>query len=164
VVAKVEWHQGRLHRDQPQPAKRVVKFDHGHGTPSSTSGKARTRTWTRLFCRTFRSNPVRLHLRPSATSRQVMRTLALPQALTTLRKAGQHRRPDLRHGRYVVFQLVEVAVSPFLPRPWPSRANVGCLKLPTAASWPCNRRDLAGKASASDGGQGMSTNMKRSRQ
>jgi hypothetical protein len=73
-----------------------------------------------------------------------MRTLAPPQALTTLReRLVKFGARIVCHGRYVVFQLAEVAVSRFLPQPWPSRANVGCLKLPTATSWRCNRRHLA---------------------
>ena len=73
--------------------------------------------WTRLSCRTFRNNAVRLQLHAIAYNlANFMRTLALPEevehwSLTTLReKLVKIGARIVRHGRYVVFQLAEVAV------------------------------------------------------
>jgi hypothetical protein len=125
VVAKVEWHQGELYprvgfivTNLSRPAERVVKFYNGRGTAEQwiREGKAALR-WTRLSCRAFRANAVRLQLFALAYNlANFLRTLALPAdvaqwSLTTLRekliKVGAR---IVRHGRYVVFQLAEVAV------------------------------------------------------
>ncbi len=73
--------------------------------------------WTRLSCRTFRNNAVRLQLHALAYNLgNFMRTLALPDAveqwsLTTLReKLVKIGAKIVRHGRYVIFQMAEVAV------------------------------------------------------
>ncbi len=74
-------------------------------------------TWARLSCRRFRNNEVRLQLHALAYNlANFMRTLALPKevehwSLTTLReKLVKIRAKVARHGRYVTFQLAEVAV------------------------------------------------------
>jgi hypothetical protein len=70
VVAKVEWHQGELYprvgfivTSLRRPAERVCKFYNGRGTAERwiKEGKLALR-WTRLSCRTFRDNAVRLQL------------------------------------------------------------------------------------------------------
>ena len=73
--------------------------------------------WTRLSCRKFRDNAVRLQLHALAYNLgNFMRTLALPEAveqwsLTTLReKLVKIGATIVRHGRYVVFQMAEVAI------------------------------------------------------
>ncbi len=73
--------------------------------------------WTRLSCRRFRDNAVRLQLHALAYNlANFMRTLALPKevehrSLTTLReKLVKIGAKVVRHGRYVTFQLAEVAV------------------------------------------------------
>jgi hypothetical protein len=73
--------------------------------------------WTRLSCRSFRHNAVRLQLHALAYNlANFMRTLALPKevehwSLTTLRhKLVKIGAKVVRHGRYVTFQLAEVAV------------------------------------------------------
>ena len=73
--------------------------------------------WTRLSCRTFRDNAVRLQLFALAYNlANFLRSLALPEAvaqwsLTTLReKLVKIGARIVRHSRYVVFQLAEVAV------------------------------------------------------
>ena len=73
--------------------------------------------WTRLSCRKFRINEVRLQLHALAYNlANFMRTLALPEevehwSLTTLReKLVKIGAKVVRHGRYVTFQLAEVAV------------------------------------------------------
>ena len=73
--------------------------------------------WTRPSCRKFRNNEVRLQLHVLAYNLgNFMRTLALPKevehrSLTTPRemlvKTGAK---VISHGRYVTFQLAEVAV------------------------------------------------------
>ncbi len=125
VVAKVEWHQGELYprvgfivTNLSRPAERVVKFYNGRGTAEQwiREGKAALR-WTRLSCRAFRANAVRLQLFALAYNlANFLRTLALPDdvarwTLTTLReKLVKIGARIVRHGRYIVFQLAEVAV------------------------------------------------------
>ena len=74
--------------------------------------------WTRLSCRKFRDNAVRLQLHALAYNlANFMRTLALPKevehwSLTTLReKLVKIGAKVVSHGRYVTFQLAEVVVS-----------------------------------------------------
>jgi hypothetical protein len=71
----------------------------------------------RLSCRAFRANAVRLQLFALAYNlANFLRTLVLPDevaqwSLTTLReKLVKIGVRIVRHGRYVVFQLAEVAV------------------------------------------------------
>jgi Transposase DDE domain group 1 len=125
VVAKVEWHQGELYprvgfivTNLSRPAERVVRFYNGRGTAEQwiREGKQALR-WTRLSCRVFRANAVRLQLFALAYNlANFLRTLALPDAvaqwsLTTLReKLVKVGARIVRHGRYVTFQLAEVAV------------------------------------------------------
>jgi Transposase DDE domain group 1 len=101
-----------------RPNKRVVKFYNGCGTAEQhiKDGKNASR-WTRLSCHAFRHNAVRLQLHALAYNlANFLRTLALPQevehwSLTTLReKLVKIGARIVRHGRYVVFQLAEVAV------------------------------------------------------
>jgi hypothetical protein len=125
VVAKVEWHQGELYprvgfivTNLTRPAERIVKFYNRRGTAEQwlKEGKAALR-WTRLSCRAFRDNAVRLQLFALAYNlANFLRSLALPDevarwSLTTLReKLVKIGARIVRHGRYVVFQLAEVAV------------------------------------------------------
>ena len=101
-----------------RPNRRVVKFYNGRGTAEQwiKEGKNALR-WTRLSCHAFRHNAVRLQLHALAYNlANFLRTLALPQevehwSLTTLRdKLVKIGARIVRHGRYVVFQLAEVAV------------------------------------------------------
>ena len=125
VVAKVEWHQGELYprvgfivTNLTRPAERVSKFYNGRGTAEQwiKEGKQALR-WTRLSCRAFRDNAVRLQLFALAYNlANFLRSLVLPNemahwSLTTLReKLVKIGARIVRHGRYVVFQLAEVAV------------------------------------------------------
>ena len=125
VVAKVEWHPGELYprvgfivTNLSRPSERVMKFYNGRGTAEQhiKEGKHAI-NWTRLYCHSFRSNEVRLQLQALAYNLgNFLRTLALPQAvehwsLTTLReKLIKIGAKVVRHGRYVTFQLAEVAV------------------------------------------------------
>jgi Transposase DDE domain group 1 len=126
VVAKVEWHPGELYprvgfivTNLARPAERVVAFYNQRGTAEQwiKEGKGAIK-WTRLSCRTFAANAVRLQLHALAYNLgNFVRTLAMPKAakpwsLTSLRenliKIGAK---VVSHGRYVTFQMAEVAVS-----------------------------------------------------
>src|SRR4051812_12977515 len=125
VVAKVEWHQGELYprvgfivTNLTRRAERVSKFYNGRGTAEQwiKEGKLALR-WTRLSCNAFRHNSVRLQLFALAYNlANFLRSLALPReveqwSLSTLRqKLVKIGARIVRHGRYVVFQLTEVAV------------------------------------------------------
>jgi len=125
VVAKVEWHPGELVprvgfivTNLSRPAERVVAYYNHRGTAEQyiKEGKNAIK-WTRLSCRKFRNNEVRLQLHALAYNMgNFMRTLALPKevehwSLTTLReKLVKIGAKVVRHGRYITFQLAEVAV------------------------------------------------------
>jgi hypothetical protein len=126
VVAKVEWHPGELYprvgfivTNLARPAERVVAFYNQRGTAEQwiKEGKGAIK-WTRLSCRTFAANGVRLQLHVLAYNLgNFMRTLAMPQtaepwSLTSLKeKLIKIGAKVVSHGRYVTFQLAEVAVS-----------------------------------------------------
>jgi len=124
VVAKVEWHPGELcprvgfivtnlvrpaeHRRLLQPP-RHLRAVHQRG---QRRGK-----WTRLSCRSFAANAVRLQLHALAYNLgNFMRPLAMPKtaepwSLTSLReKLIKIGAKLVSHGRYVTFQMAEVAV------------------------------------------------------
>jgi len=125
VVAKVEWHPDRLEptigfivTNLSRPAERVVAFYNQRGTAEQwiKEGKNAIK-WTRLSCRKFRNNEVRLQLHALAYNlANFMRTLALPKeiehwSLTTIReKLVKIGAKVVAHGRYVTFQMAEVAV------------------------------------------------------
>ena len=125
VVAKVEWHPGDLVprvgfivTNLSRPAERVVAFYNHRGTAEQNIKEGKNAIkWTRLSCRKFRNNEIRLQLHALAYNLGTfMRTLALPKevehwSLTTLReKLVKIGAKVVRHGRYVTFQLAEVAV------------------------------------------------------
>lgn len=125
VVAKVEWHPGELYprvgfvvTNLSRPAEWVVAFYNQRGTAEQwiKEGKNAIK-WTRLSCRKFRNNEVRLQLHALAYNlANFMRTLALPKevehwSLTTIReKLVKIGAKVVSHGRYVTFQMAEVAV------------------------------------------------------
>jgi hypothetical protein len=129
VVAKVEWHPGELYprvgfivTNLSRLAERIVAFYNQRGTAEQwiKEGKNAIK-WTRLSCRKFLNNEVRLQLHALAHNlANFMRTLALPKEVehwspTTLReKLVKIGAKVVRHGRYVTFQLAEVAVSKIL--------------------------------------------------
>jgi hypothetical protein len=123
VIAKVEWHPGEL---VPRvgfivtnlPAERVVAFYNQRGTAEQwiREGKGAIR-WTRLSCRSLAANAVRLQLHALAYNLgNFLRTLATPEpikdwSLTSLReKLIKIGAKVVSHGRYVAFQMAEVAV------------------------------------------------------
>jgi hypothetical protein len=126
VVVKVEWHPNELYprvgfivTNLARPAERVVAFYNQRGTCEQyiKEGKNAIK-WTRLSCRTFAANAVRLQLHALAYNLgNFMRTLAMPKtaqpwSLTSLReKLIKIGAKVVSHGRYVTFQMAEVAVS-----------------------------------------------------
>ena len=126
VVAKVEWHPGELCprvgfivTNMSRPAERVVAFYYHQGTAEQyiKEGKHAV-TWTRLSCRRFAANAVRLQLHALAYNlANFLRTLALPAevkqwSLTTLRdRLVKIGAKIVRHGRSITFQMAEVMVS-----------------------------------------------------
>jgi hypothetical protein len=101
-----------------RPPERVVAFYNLRGTAEQWIKEGKNAlVWTGLSCRGFAANAVRLQLHTLAYNlANFMRTLALPQevkqwSLTTLRnKLVKIGAKVVRHGRYVTFQLAEVAV------------------------------------------------------
>ena len=126
VVAKVEWHPGELYprvgflvTNLARRAERIVAFYNQRGKAEQwiKEGKGAIK-WTRLSCRTFAANAVRLQLHALAYNLgNFMRTLAMPKAaetwsLTTLREKlikiglGGRETDDL-HGDRIEFHRVE---------------------------------------------------------
>ena len=125
VIAKVEWHPGELYprvgfivTNLARPAERIIAFYNQRGTAEQHIKEGKNAIqWTRLSCRKFAHNAVRLQLHALAYNLgNFLRTLALPDAvehwsMTTLRdrliKIGGK---IVRHGRYVTFQMAEIAI------------------------------------------------------
>jgi hypothetical protein len=110
---------GFIVTNMSRPAERVVAFYNKLGTCEQwiKEGKGAIK-WTRLSCRTFAANAVRLQLHALAYNLgNFLRTLATPEpikdwSLTSLReKLIKIGAKVVRHGRYVIFQMAEVAVS-----------------------------------------------------
>ena len=126
VVARIEWHQGELYprvgliaTNLSRPSECVVKFLQRpwHGGTMDQRRQERA-PLDALVLPAFRHNAVRLQLHALAYNiANFLRTLALPKeieqwSLTTLReKLVKIGARIVRHGRYHVFQLAEVAVS-----------------------------------------------------
>ena len=129
VITKVEWHPGELVprvgfivTNLSRPAERVVAFYNQRGTCEQwiKEGKGAIK-WTRLSCRTFAANAVRLQLHALAYNLgNFLRTLATPEpikdwSLTSLReKLIKIGAKLVSHGRYVAFLMAEVAVTRML--------------------------------------------------
>ena len=125
VVAKVEWrpgelcpHVGFIVTNLARRAENVVAFYNKRGTCEQfiKEGKGAI-NWTRLSCRSFAANAVRLQLHALAYNLgNFLRTLATPEpikdwSLTTLKeKLIKIGAKVISHGRYVAFQLAEVAI------------------------------------------------------
>ena len=95
----------------------MVAFDNKRGTAEQHIKEGNNAIkWTRLSCRRFRNNEGRPQLHALAYSlANFMPILALPKeeehwSLTTLReKLVKIAATAVRHGRYVTFQMAEVA-------------------------------------------------------
>ena len=126
VVAKIEWHAGELFArvgfivtNLRWKSSNVVRFYNKRGTAEQWIKEGKyALNWTRLSCHDFVDNQVRLQLFALAYNLgNFLRRLALPKSvkewsLTTLReKLIKIGAKVVRHSRYVVFQMAEVAVS-----------------------------------------------------
>ena len=125
VVAKVEWHPGELYprvgfivTNLSRPPQNIVAFYNMRGTCEQwiKEGKGAIK-WTRLSCRLFSANAVRLQLHALAYNLgNFLRTLATPEpirdwSLTSLKeKLIKIGAKVISHGRYVAFQMAEVAI------------------------------------------------------
>jgi hypothetical protein len=125
VIAKIEWHPGELFprvgfiiTNLAISGKHVVAFYNKRGTAEQwiKEGKGAIK-WTRLSCRSFKANAVRLQLHSLAYNLgNFLRTLATPKeianwSLTSFReKLIKIGAKVVSHGRYVTFQMAEVAI------------------------------------------------------
>lgn len=126
VIAKIEWHPGELFprlgfivTNLPMEPDEVTRFYNRRGTAEQhiKEGKYAFR-WTRLSCKKFRDNEVRLQLHALAYNlATVLRCIELPEAmadwsLTSLQlKLIKIGARVVRHARAITFQLAEVAVT-----------------------------------------------------
>ena len=125
VVAKVEWHAGEVFprvgfivTNLRWKSSNVVKFYNKRGTAEQWIKEGKyALNWTRLSCHDFVDNQVRLQLFALAYNLgNFLRRLTLPKSvkkwsLRTLRaKLIKIGAKVVRHSRYVVFQMAEVAV------------------------------------------------------
>ena len=110
----------RLHRNEHEPpgrARRCFLQQARDVEQWIKEGKGAIK-WTRLSCRTFAANAVRLQLHALAYNLgNFLRTLATPEpikdwSLTSLKeKLIKIGAKVVSHGRYVVFQMAEVAIA-----------------------------------------------------
>jgi hypothetical protein len=125
VVAKVEWHPGELYprvgfvvTNLSRPAERAVAFYNQRGTAEQWIKEGKTAiNWTRLSCRLFTANAVRLQLHALAYNLGTfLRTLATPEpiknwSLTSMKeKLIKIGAKVVNHGRYIALQVAEVAM------------------------------------------------------
>jgi hypothetical protein len=126
VIAKIEWHPGELFprvgfivTNLPMEPDEVTRFYNRRGTAEQhiKEGKYAFH-WTRLSCRRFRDNEVRLQLHALAYNLATfLRCIELPEAmadwsLTSLQlKLIKIGARVVRHARAITFQLTEVAVT-----------------------------------------------------
>ncbi len=121
VVAEVEWHPGELYprvgfiiTNMARPPENVVAFYNKRGTCEQwiKEGKGAIK-WTRLSCRSFSANAVRLHALAYNLG-NFLRTFATPEpikdwSLTSLKeKLIEIGAKVVGHARYVAFQMAEV--------------------------------------------------------
>jgi hypothetical protein len=118
AVALFKIVSGGIVTNMSRPAERIVAFYNHRGTAEQwiREGKGAIR-WTRLSCRSFAANAVRLQLHALAYNLgNFLRTLATPApikdwSLTSLKeKLIKIGAKVVSHGRYVAFQMAEVAV------------------------------------------------------
>jgi len=102
-----------------RPTEHVVAFYNQRGTTEQNIKEGKNAIkWTRLSCRAFAANAVRLQLHALVYHLgNFVRTLAMPKtaqpwSLTSLRKRLIKIGATVTsHGRYVTFQMAEVACS-----------------------------------------------------
>jgi len=126
VVAKIEWHEGELFpkvgfvvTNMSAKNEGVIHFYNGRGTAEQWIKEGKyALNWTRLSCKRFVSNQVRLALFVLAYNLgNFLRRLALPSKVkhwslrSLLVKLIKIGAKVARSGRYTTFQMAEVAVS-----------------------------------------------------
>ncbi|MGA3340598.1 MAG: IS1380 family transposase [Methylocella sp.] len=125
VIAKVEWHPGELYprvgfivTNMVRRAENIVAFYNKRGTCEQwiKEGKGAIK-WTRLSCRSFAANAVRLQLHALAYNLgNFLRTLATPEPIKDWSRTSLKEKlikigaKVVSHGRYVAFQMAEVAI------------------------------------------------------
>jgi len=156
VVAKVEWHSGDLFprvgfivTNMSARVEGVVRFYHGRDIDEQWIKEGKyARNWTRLSCKHFLSNQVRLGLFVLAYNlgnfllRLVLagkiKHWSLRTLLVKLIKIGAK---VLRHSRYVIFQMAEVAISKEIFAEIISRINrLRCCSL-QCVTFQCDQKD-----------------------
>ena len=125
VVAKIEWYRDELFprvgfvvTNMRGGAKPITDFYNGRGRAEQAIKEGKVAlNWTRLSCHDFDANQVRLQLFVLAYNLgNVLRRLALPASVrhwtltTLLLKLIKTGAKVVRHARYVIFQLAELAV------------------------------------------------------
>lgn len=125
VVAKIEWHQGELFprvgfivTNMSATPEGVVHFYNGRGTAEQWIKEGKyALNWTRLSCKRFVSNQVRLWLFVLAYNLgNFLRRLVLPKKIkhwslrSLLVKLIKIGAKVVRHSRYITFQMAEVAI------------------------------------------------------
>ncbi|EFO28556.1 transposase [Roseibium sp. TrichSKD4] len=129
VVAKIEWYPGDLFprvgfvvTNLPMEPEWIIRFYNQRGTAEQHIKEGKNAiTWTRLSCKRFCDNEVRLQLHALAYNLGVfLQGLDLPEevadwSLTSIQsrliKIGAK---VVRHARKITFQLAEVAVSGYV--------------------------------------------------
>jgi hypothetical protein len=126
VIAKVEWHPANSIRASASssptcrdPPRTRSPFYNERGICEQWIKEVKgTIKWTRLSCRSFAANAVRLQLHALAYNLgNFLRTLATPEpikdwSMTSLKeKLIKIGAKVVRHGRYIAFQMAEVAIS-----------------------------------------------------
>lgn len=125
VVAKIEWHQGELFprvgfivTNMSATPEGVVHFYNGRGTAEQWIKEGKyALNWTRLSCKRFVLNQVRLWLFVLAYNLgNFLRRLVLPKKIkhwslrSLLVKLIKIGAKVVRHSRYITFQMAEVAI------------------------------------------------------
>jgi Transposase DDE domain group 1 len=125
VVAKAEFHCGELFprvgfivTSLAASSRVVVRFYNKRGTAEQWIKEGKNAiNWTRLSCRSFTAYAVRLQLHALAYNLgNFLRTLATPEpiknwSLTSLKeKLIKIGAKVVNHGRYIAFQMAEVAM------------------------------------------------------
>jgi len=125
VVTKIEWHAGELFprigfivTNLRWKSSNVVKFYNKRGTAEQWIKEGKyALNWTRLSCHDFIDNQVRLQLFALAYNLgNFLRRLALPKKIknwsfrTLQVKLVKIGAKVVKHSRYVIFQMAEVAV------------------------------------------------------
>ena len=125
MVTKVEWHQGELFprvgfivTNMSAKAQDIIHFYNGRCTAEQWIKEGKyALNWTRLLCKRFVSNQVRIWLFVLAYNLgNFLRRLVLPREIkhwslrNLLVKLIKIGAKVVRHSRYVTFQMAEVSI------------------------------------------------------